>query len=995
MKRLLPRTLEPGMPLMILAAALLSGGIAILWHGWIKPSPDFASDQMAYSAQNARSAQEARNSLNAQDALQTEQTESSYKEPLLKVTEKRVRVDPYNESWKKEPPALEEFGPVQIIPFTELGAEDAFWMRYDISIPQPGKTYYLDSQFYYREHYPALLHCYSGSMARTPHFMYLEYLPHSSPGYEISTEHSRCILLLSAGLPYHWHGGLQLLNSEEYQGLLEERSMLYAGIFSVILFMVIYQGALFLYARNRIYLLYLLSLITYLCYQLGATGYAVQLGLVSPDYNTLVLLGYNGWGPFFLLFLGELFHHQKRNVFLISLTRISGTAGLLLCVYLSTLHPSQTFLFGEQVGYLNLLLILFTALFGLFRRGPVGLVAFFSFSWVVLGIVVIAFTNLGVLPLNFFTRHAPLLGSLMEMIVLSFLMGALLQRIQRSRLQSDRRTSVGRGMAKRAAEYAKSLNSELRNRVYGEIQSPLAGIHTLTSRNPHEQSYSDEYKHSNEYKHSDDAHGYVHSTDAETLQSIHRLSASLLRQLQADQQRSVQEGANWFAAPQVLEDVAHFALSYLNRGAWRYELRCESSQMLHLEPESLALQLAEEVSHCQARFQGGALFVELKTSLQDEWPNGSGLTGGTAAQLKAESGRAVEEKLASSRAAEAEWTETDRAEAERARQGAATEEEFAVENEEGDDNHNTQAHLLFRVLPADSNFEEVEVHSENTFQWQALVPARGLEPYPTGEERKGTGWAAANGPSGRMGSGDSTGEFRRQLLQHSWPSFLISEDATLKDLLRTYLPDLNSLTFAEASSRADSHESAALWIIDLDFPGPSGDEKWEDRLNGLLARKAPVLLLASQPEKASTLELEAGRHFHLIRPVRGGDLARTLQDCLTVISISTSNEESFRLSQELARKRIMDSLENSVGKRLRELRDYVLHSLESSLESSLKAPLAPSLRSSREGLQMAPAGSTPAAEILISRLDGCTHDLRKLLHTMQSSESDGNENRTP
>ncbi|MCB1139026.1 MAG: hypothetical protein KDK23_09735, partial [Leptospiraceae bacterium] len=248
--------------------------------------------------------------------------------PEIQVSQNLMDVDPYDDSWKRFPPPLDSFGKTVILPFSELSARDGYWMLYDISGLQPGKTYVLDTFWYYREHYNGFISCYSDQPPPVDNWQTIDYSSYATPAYFFQADQPRCSLLLNARLPYHWAGPGQILTESSYYRTIHFRSAFYAAIFSAIALLILYQTALAIYTRSRFYLFYLLSAVSYFAYQIGFTGYAVQLNLVSPIQNHYLMIGFLSWEGFFLLFLGELFQGIRKNAWLLRMTRLLG----VLCV---------------------------------------------------------------------------------------------------------------------------------------------------------------------------------------------------------------------------------------------------------------------------------------------------------------------------------------------------------------------------------------------------------------------------------------------------------------------------------------------------------------------------------------------------------------------------------------------------------------------------------------------------------------------------------------
>ncbi|MCB1304777.1 MAG: hypothetical protein KDK37_10885, partial [Leptospiraceae bacterium] len=117
---------------------------------------------------------------------------------------------------------------------------------------------------------------------------------------------------------------------------------------------------------------------------------------------------------------------------------------------------------------------------GLLRRGWMGLWVFFAYISIIAGITIFAFTNSATIPLNLFTRHAPLFGSMIEMAVLAVFMGLMLRNVQFNRALSGAEERLARNIEQKAENHAEKLQADILQRAVADLRVPLESLRSAT-----------------------------------------------------------------------------------------------------------------------------------------------------------------------------------------------------------------------------------------------------------------------------------------------------------------------------------------------------------------------------------------------------------------------------------------------------------------------------------------------------------------------------------
>ncbi|MET0311679.1 MAG: hybrid sensor histidine kinase/response regulator [Burkholderiaceae bacterium] len=241
---------------------------------------------------------------------------------------------------------------------------------------------------------------------------------------------------------------------------------LLAAYFGVLLSMLFYNLVLYVVIRDRAYLVYVAFVAAMAGTQASLTGLAAEFiwrdnvqwnndGMLHSIALTLFTAV-----AFTRSFLGTRLHmpRQDRVLFAVAVTS-------------AAMFVALPFLPYQPVSRVqNVLCIVTAAACALaggtaWRQGRPG-ARFFLVAWGMLfaGTCVLALRNLGILPSNFFTQNALLIGSALEMVLLSF---ALADRISATR--RDRQQALAR-------ERSEQLRTENAERAHQEKSRFLAAI---------------------------------------------------------------------------------------------------------------------------------------------------------------------------------------------------------------------------------------------------------------------------------------------------------------------------------------------------------------------------------------------------------------------------------------------------------------------------------------------------------------------------------------
>ncbi|MCB9536995.1 MAG: hypothetical protein H6704_12145 [Myxococcales bacterium] len=253
----------------------------------------------------------------------------------------------------------------------------------------------------------------------------------------------------------------------------QSRVLLTLGLYlGILLVMVLYNLFVFVATDDRDYLLYVVYVAFFLAWQTAQSGVGYQfLWPGAPGFEArFVDVAFGGMLTTFLWFTRRFLdtprHVPGLDRVLVVATALSG--GFTFAVALA---PSFKPL-GPPVGLGVAVLVLSTGVAAWRRRAPAA--PYFLLSWALLlaAGVVMAFNRMGVLPKTWFTDHALMVGSALQVVVLSL---ALSERIRA--MQRDKSTALEH-LARSNAALERS-NAELERFAYvaaHDLQSPLRTI---------------------------------------------------------------------------------------------------------------------------------------------------------------------------------------------------------------------------------------------------------------------------------------------------------------------------------------------------------------------------------------------------------------------------------------------------------------------------------------------------------------------------------------
>jgi PAS domain S-box-containing protein len=223
---------------------------------------------------------------------------------------------------------------------------------------------------------------------------------------------------------------------------------LFSLYFGQLLGLIFYNLMLFLSVRDRAYLIYVVFAACVGLSQVASSGLGAQFiwpGVVWLN-NMATNAAYAASGAFGLLFVRSFLASQAKMPMLDRLMRME-IALWVAAIPMSLLSDQRTVIW--TIAVLTLVssqTVLLVGFFSVRDRQPGA--KYFCFAWVafLMGIFVLAAHDYGILPTNAFTVNALLIGSALEMVLLSFALADRINVARREKEQAQARVISERSM---------------------------------------------------------------------------------------------------------------------------------------------------------------------------------------------------------------------------------------------------------------------------------------------------------------------------------------------------------------------------------------------------------------------------------------------------------------------------------------------------------------------------------------------------------------------
>lgn len=249
-------------------------------------------------------------------------------------------------------------------------------------------------------------------------------------------------------------------NRNHYSGL-----SLYFGLLGALL---LYNLLLLVSLRDRTYLHYVALLISVAVWQAGWTGIGYEyLWPNHPGWANLApLVGFNAAGLFSALFTRR-FLLLGYNAPWLDRLMLAFAALFALLLLLTPVAPYRLLTISTLAAGLAFPLMAMLSAIICLRRGNVA-ARYFLFAWVALliGVVAMVARNLGWVPTNSFTSHSMLIGSSLEMVLLSVALADRILLLQRDKEQAEHAAMAAhRSMLRVLEQTEQELEHKVRERT--------------------------------------------------------------------------------------------------------------------------------------------------------------------------------------------------------------------------------------------------------------------------------------------------------------------------------------------------------------------------------------------------------------------------------------------------------------------------------------------------------------------------------------------------
>lgn len=255
--------------------------------------------------------------------------------------------------------------------------------------------------------------------------------------------------------------------------------MLLHGIyFGIVALMFVYNLILFLFIRDQTYLYYIVYIAALTFFQSNYTGFAFQyLWPGQPQLNNPIII-YSIWTVqiFAAQFTRRVLDSATTQPRLDKVIRRLGTTAIVMMLLTPVLSYHLTLYAALISALINIAVILAAAIINAARGMRTARLFLIAWSAFLLGAMILGGVALGVLPVNVFTSNALIIGSAIEVTLLSLSLADRMNQIERERTRAEQEAKNALLSVNRALLESNKLKDEFLNTISHEMRTPMHGV---------------------------------------------------------------------------------------------------------------------------------------------------------------------------------------------------------------------------------------------------------------------------------------------------------------------------------------------------------------------------------------------------------------------------------------------------------------------------------------------------------------------------------------
>lgn len=259
---------------------------------------------------------------------------------------------------------------------------------------------------------------------------------------------------------------------ERFSDFTRSKNLYYGGYFGILLVMILYNLFIYLTLKDKNYLYYVFTIAATFAVFFSVTGYAYMLIWQNlPSLNLLTFRVFMNLLVISTAIFTIHFLHLKKYAKLFYFWMILNIALAILASILNHFGFFKSLI--NNIVSFHVIICLVTGIV-VWKKGYV-LAKYYFFAWLIyaLGGAIITFRNTGLLPSTIFTIHAVEIGSILEVIIISF---ALSEKYRILKKENDISN-------KKALEVQAKANQELESKVNQRTIELQATIELVNKQN--------------------------------------------------------------------------------------------------------------------------------------------------------------------------------------------------------------------------------------------------------------------------------------------------------------------------------------------------------------------------------------------------------------------------------------------------------------------------------------------------------------------------------
>ena len=264
---------------------------------------------------------------------------------------------------------------------------------------------------------------------------------------------------------------LTIYTEEKFQAAEQLKILGLGGFFGILLVMAIYNLFIYFSTGQNSYLYYVIFVLLNFIFQASFTGIGHQI--IWTDIRIILENSYSFFSslPYIAaaIFITEFLNLKQEAPRLYKLAIIQ--------VYCWTLMAIATLILSHAtIRYVNTPLALFSCFFALgvgfyFWAKGKEIAKYYTIAWftIIASTIILILMSVGAVPKNMFTENIQLVGTIIEVVLLSLALGVRIKQYRKEKVEAEQEASLSSYQSKAKSEFLATMSHEIRTPMNGVL----------------------------------------------------------------------------------------------------------------------------------------------------------------------------------------------------------------------------------------------------------------------------------------------------------------------------------------------------------------------------------------------------------------------------------------------------------------------------------------------------------------------------------------------